>query len=247
MTFDALEQRQRYTEEEIEIFLFLGRELMKAQRMELMDDILHDFKNPAIATAGFARRLKQLLQKEDHPQHKEQIDLCLDILLEETSRLQELALSVYEVGKEQIVNLTERLKQRFAINEQAIKEQLKQNVILHRGPFEDPLYVRGYPLHLERVLDNLLNNATKAIPSRGGSLSVRTYRDGDWACAEITNTGRIPETERVRLLEEETGGLGRGLHITYRFVRLLRGNVDIRVGKETTTFVVRLPIGDSSS
>ena len=49
MTFDALDQRQRYGQEEIEIFLFLGREIMKAQRMERLDDILHDFKNPAIA------------------------------------------------------------------------------------------------------------------------------------------------------------------------------------------------------
>ncbi|MBW1803477.1 MAG: hypothetical protein JRJ85_22445, partial [Deltaproteobacteria bacterium] len=64
MTFDALDQRQRFSEDEIEVFLFLGRELMKAQRMERLDDILHDFKNPAIATAGFARRLKRLLEQE---------------------------------------------------------------------------------------------------------------------------------------------------------------------------------------
>ena len=46
MTFDAIDQRKRYTEDEIETFLFLGRELMKAQRMEKLDDILHDFRTP---------------------------------------------------------------------------------------------------------------------------------------------------------------------------------------------------------
>jgi signal transduction histidine kinase len=244
MTFDALEQRLRYTEEEIEVFLFLGREIMKAQQMERLDDILHDFKNPAIATAGFARRLKQLLEQADGHCLDDQIRRCLNILLEETSRLQELALSVYGVGKEQEVNLTERAQRRFEINEQAIKEQLKQNVVLERGPFEDPLPVHCYPLHLERVLDNLLNNATNAIPSRGGALSIRTYRQEMWACVEIANSGKLSEEDRRKLLEEESARRGRGLHITYRIVRLLKGQIDIKVGENTTTFVVRLPLID---
>ncbi|MCK4823493.1 GAF domain-containing protein, partial [bacterium] len=43
MTFDALDQRRYYSEEEIDIFMFLSRELMKARRMERLDDALHDF------------------------------------------------------------------------------------------------------------------------------------------------------------------------------------------------------------
>lgn len=239
MTFDALDQRQRYTEGEIEVFLFLGRELMKAQRMERLDDILHDFKNPAIATAGFARRLKNHCEQLGHLEGDSKVRQYVDILLKETSRLQEMALSLYEVGKEQVVDLTGVLKNRFEINKEAIKEQLKQNVDLKEGPFQDPLHVQCYPLHLERILDNLLNNATKAIPMRGGSLSIRTYLDENWACAEISNTGIISEEERLRLLEGE--GRGRGLYITHRIIRLIKGKLEIRVGKNTTTLVVRLP------
>jgi len=241
MTFDALDQRKRYSEEEIEIFLFLGRELMKAQRMERLDDILHDFKNPAIATAGFARRLKMLLQKERTEEVEATILKYADILLEETSRLQEMALSLYHIGQEQMVDLTAVLNKRFDINKEAIREQLKQNVELQEGPFESPLPVRCYPLHLERILDNLLNNATNAIPLKGGTLAIRTYADGDWACAEITNSGHISEEQRLRLLEGE--GQGRGLYITHRIIRILNGKIDINVGKELTTVVVRLPMG----
>ncbi len=239
MTFDALDQRTQYSEEDIEVLLFLGRELMKAQRMERLDDILHDFKNPAIATAGFARRLKRLLEQEELRKNGATITKYVDILMEETSRLQEMALSLYHVGKEQIVDLSTVLRKRFAINKEAIKEQLKQNVTLNEGPFHDPLYVRCYPLHLERILDNLLNNATNAIPLQGGVLSIRTYKEGEWACAEITNTGLISEEERLRLLEGE--GQGRGLYITHRIIRLLKGKIDIRVGRNTTTLVVQLP------
>jgi signal transduction histidine kinase len=240
MTFDALEHRKGYAEEEIELLLFLGRELMKAKRMERLDDILHDFKNPAIATAGFARRLKRLLEQESLEKEGPTIKRYVDILQEETSRLQEMALSLYQVGKPQVVNLSEVLKKRFEINTEAIKEQLKQNVTLREGPFQDPLLTWCYPLHLERILDNLLNNATNAIPLQGGTLSIRTYERGDWACAEITNTGRVSEEERLKLLEGE--GRGRGIYITHRIIRLLKGKIEIRIGKQTTTLVVRLPI-----
>jgi signal transduction histidine kinase len=239
ITFDALDQRKRYTEEEIEIFLFLGRELMKAQRMERLDDILHDFKNPALATAGFARRLKSMLERGDLKQNDPTVRKYLDILLDETTRLQEMALSLYQRGERQIVNLTEVLKNRFEINKEAIRELLKQNIELREGPFEDPLYVRCYPLHLERILDNLLNNATNAVPLQGGILTIRTYMDGKWACAEITNSGLISEEERLRLLEGE--GRGRGLYITHRIIGLMKGKIDIRLGKNTTTLVVCLP------
>jgi len=239
MTFDALDQRQRYAADEIEIFLFLGRELMKAQRMERLDDILHDFKNPAIATAGFARRLNRLLEKEDHLKQAATIKKYVGILLDETSRLQEMAMSLYHIGKEQVVNLTDVLKKRFEINREAIREQLKQNVVPTEGPFQKNLLVRCYPLHLERILDNLLNNATNAIPLQGGILAIRTYGKDQWACAEITNTGLISDEERLKLLEGE--GRGRGIYITHRIVRLLKGEIEVRVEKNTTTLMVRLP------
>jgi signal transduction histidine kinase len=240
MTIDAVDQRQRYSEGEIEIFLFLGRELMKAQRMERLDDILHDFKNPAIATAGFARRLKKLIEQEESLKNAVTMKKYADILLEETSRLQEMALSLYQAGKEQVVNVTAALLDRFEINKEVIKEILKQNVTLHEGPFDDPLYVQCYPLHLERILDNLLNNATNAIPLKGGVLAIRTYAQHDMACVEISNTGTISEEERLRLLEGE--GRGRGLYITHRIVRLLRGRIDVKTGINSTTVTVQIPL-----
>ncbi len=240
MSIDALDQRQRYSEGEIEIFVFLGRELMKAQRMERLDDILHDFKNPAIATAGFARRLKKLIEEEESLKNGATMRKYADILLDETSRLQEMALSIYQAGKEQVVNLTAVLLDRFDINKEVIKEILKQNVTLHEGPFDDPLYVQCYPLHLERILDNLLNNATNAIPLKGGILAIRTYAQVDMACVEISNTGAISEDERLGLLEGE--GRGRGIYITHRIVRLVRGRIDVKTGINSTTITVRIPL-----
>lgn len=240
MTFEAMDQIKCYKDDEINIFMFLGRELMKAQKMEQLGDALHDFKNPAIAIAGFARRLKRMLEGEKTDYSGKQIRRYADILIEETSRLQELALSIYQVGKEQVVDFTGVLKKRFEINKEAVREQLRQNIELEEGPFQPNLNVYCYSIHVERVFDNLLNNATKAVPLKGGLLAIRTYEDDGWACAEITNTGHISEEDRLRVLEGD--GEGRGLYITYRIIRLLKGEIKVLIEKDSTTFLVRIPI-----
>jgi GAF domain-containing protein len=238
MAFDAVECKVRYTEDEIDTLLFMARELMKAQEMERLGDALHDFKNPAIASAGFARRLKKLVEG-DLERSKEQIRKYADILLEETSRLQELALGIYQVGKEQVVNFTEVLERRFEINREAIREQLRQNIELRIGGVDRSLMVKCYVMNLERVFDNLLNNATKAIPIHGGILEIRTYADGEWACASITNSGAVTEEERLMMAGDV--GEGRGLYITNRIMKLLKGDIKISSGKDTTTVLVRMP------
>lgn len=240
MTFDAVDQRKGYSAEEIDILLFLGQELMKAQRMERLDDILHDFRNPAIATAGFARRVHNLIEKEFNPESDSKITRYVQILMEETSRLQEMALSISHVGKEQAVYVTQVLKRRFEINKEAIKEQLRQNIVLREGPFEDDLLIYCYPLHIERVIDNILNNATNAIPLHGGTLGISTYLEGKYVCIEVTNTGPIPDDVRILLLKGETKG--RGLYITHRIIRLLKGLIDIRSEENTTTVTLKVPL-----
>jgi signal transduction histidine kinase len=240
LAFDAQTHHQRFADEEIEIFTFFGKELMKGLRLEKMDDILHDFKNPAIAAAGFAKRVQKILEDGDYPSKKEKINYALDIILKETSRIQELALTLHGEGREEIVDLTEKLKRRFLINEEAMKELKRVNVHLIMSDLESHLWVRCFPLDIERVLDNLLNNASNAIPEEGGRLSIRSYRKDSWAVAEITNTGEIRGEDRDRYLLGE--GRGRGLHITTRLVKRMGGKMEIEAKEGQTTFRVMFPL-----
>jgi signal transduction histidine kinase len=88
-------------------------------------------------------------------------------------------------------------------------------------------------------LDNLFNNASNAIPAEGGNLSIRSYRDGEWAVAEISNTGQISEEDKERYLLGE--GKGRGLHITTRLVKRMGGKMEMESGEGQTTFRVMFP------
>ncbi len=232
LAFDAQAHHRRFTDEEIEILTFFGKELMKGLRLEKMDDILHDFKNPAIAAAGFAKRLKKIMDDGGYPLKKGKVDQALDIILKETSRIQELALTLHGEGKEEVVDLTEKLRRRFLINEETIRELKRENIRLVEGDLEPFLWIRCFPLHIERVLDNLLNNASNAIPEGGGELSIRSYQKDSWAVAEITNTGQMSEENKDRYLLGD--GKGRGLHIATRLVKQMRGRMEI-VAKEGQT------------
>jgi len=240
LAFDAQAHHRRFADEEIEIFIFFGKELMKGLRLEKMDDILHDFKNPAIAVAGFAKRIQKILEDGEYPSRKEKMAQALDIILKETSRIQELALTLHGEGREEVIDLTEKLKKRFLINEEAMKELKRENIYLIEGDLESPLWIRCYPLHIERVLDNLLNNASNAMPEEGGRLSIRSYRKDFWAVAEVTNTGEIREEDRDRYLLGE--GRGRGLHITTRLVKQMKGKMEMESGGGQTTFRVMFPL-----
>lgn len=240
MVFDTQAQQQGFSGEELEIFTFLGKELMKGLKLEKMDDTLHDFKNPAIAAAGFAKRVKKMLQEEKPLAGREKIDQALDIIIEETSYLQDLALTLHGEGKEVILDLTPRLKRRFLINEEAIKELKKGNIQVNDGRLDSPLWIRCYPIHIDRVLDNLLNNAANAIPEEGGELLICSYRQESWAVAEIRNTGEISEEEKKRFFWGDTRG--RGLHTAARLVKHMGGKIEVESQEGRSTFRVLLPL-----
>ncbi len=239
LVFDAQSHHQRFTEEEIDMLTFFGKELTKGVKLEKTEDILHDFKNPAIAVLGFAKRVQKILKEGAYPKN-EKVDQALDILLKETSRIQELALTLYQGGKESFVDLTEVLKRRFLINEETLKELNRGNIRLIERELESPLWVRCFPLHIERVIDNLLNNASSAIPEEGGELSIRSYRKAPWALVEINNTGQIPEEEKDQFVLGE--GRRRGLHICTRLVKNMRGKMWAESREGQITFSIMLPL-----
>ncbi|MEW6570735.1 MAG: GAF domain-containing protein [Nitrospirota bacterium] len=240
MVFYATDRRQEFTEHEIELLSFFGKEIMKALRIEKLDDILHDFKNPAIAIAGFAKRARKLIEKEDVEDVKDKIAEYLDIIVKETVRMQELSTYPHIEGRERVVDLTEVLKNRFKINAEAIREQKRTNIRLIADELEPGLSIYCSPFGLERMLDNLLDNATKAIPEEGGELLIKSYRKEDMASFEIRNTGKIPEEkiEQIRMGEVR----GRGLNIIYRFVQAIHGKLEVFTDGDSTTFRAIIPL-----
>ncbi|MFN4179019.1 MAG: CHASE2 domain-containing protein [Armatimonadota bacterium] len=111
--------------------------------------------------------------------------------------------------------------------------------------------VMGNPTELRQVLINLIFNAVEAMP-KGGTLSISTWRENDYACIAVQDTGigMTPEIKR-RIFDpffttKGEQGTGLGLSICYGIVTSHKGTIEVEseVGKGTT-FTVKLPIAKS--
>jgi PAS domain S-box-containing protein len=145
-----------------------------------------------------------------------------------------------------------------------------QEVDIHNG-IEDTLTILGHKLkrgievvreydrslprihvrssELNQVWTNLIDNAIAAVGERG-TITIRTYRDGDRLAVEIVDDGPgIPEEMQPRIFDpfyttKEVGqGTGLGLDIVRRIITArCGGEVDFRSRPGGTVFRVRLPL-----
>jgi signal transduction histidine kinase len=240
LAFYTAEQKQYFANEEIELLTFFGKEIIKASRLEFLDDVLHDFKNPAVAIAGFARRSRRLLESKDPSAALGKLSSYLDVMEREAARLQDMALARQVSGSEEMLDLGVLALERFRLNEAVIEESRRRNIVVTPMEIEPDLFVYCPRFELERVLDNLLHNATKAIPAEGGVLGMRGYRDGTMACLELSNSGEIPADQIAQVRKGRVKG--RGLNIIYRFVQANHGSIDLSTEGGKTVFTIRLPL-----
>ncbi len=68
--------------------------------------MLHDFRSSAIAAASFSKKVRAKLQQILFPSESEKIARWLNIIWKETSRIQDLALTLCGEGKDEIIDLT---------------------------------------------------------------------------------------------------------------------------------------------
>lgn len=66
----------------------------------------------------------------------------------------------------------------------------------------EPLVVEAHPSRLDQVWANLLQNALHALPLEGGKLTIRAFREGDFAVVHFQDNGHgVPLDLRERIFE----------------------------------------------
>jgi len=221
-------------------------------RRELVANVSHDLRTPLTSLQA---HLETLALKEDLPPGERQS--YLTIALRQTRRLISLVEELLELAKLdagqtsiavdpfQLAELVYDVVMKFELEAKARPLTLGVEV-----PHAVPL-VRGDIAMIERVLDNLIENALRYTPPRG-RITVRIIRESSAARVEVANTGPpIPESQRLRIFERffrgdpsrssASGHAGLGLSIAHEILKLHGQSIECSTSEEGTTFFFALP------
>lgn len=120
--------------------------------------------------------------------------------------------------------------------------------------FPDSLYINSNIQALDRILNNLLDNAMRYTPREGFiSINLSSIKE-DQILIEISDSGcGIPSEKQAHIFEKyyqvshakgNTQGIGMGLYITKSVVENLGGSISLKSDSNGTTFSIVIPKGD---
>ena len=181
-------------------------------------DASHELRTPLTILQGNLDMMKRNLGEEDR---RESIK-TMGAQIERMSDIVNDLLLLAEVESGQV-----RHKQSVSLKEVLIEglergQQLGENrkIIIGR---QENLSVEGDSLRLKQLLGNLIDNAIKHTPNEG-TITLSLFRDGEWACLEVADTGSGIDSEHLphifdrfyrinKVQSRAMGGTGIGLAI----------------------------------
>lgn len=210
-----------------------------ALRRELVANVSHDLRTPIASLQGY---LETLLMKADTLSAEERTQY-LRIAMRHSKRLGALVTELFELAKLESGH-TQLHREAFApgelVQDIVLKYQLparEAGVHIEAEIPPDLPFVDADIGLIERVLENLLDNAVRHTP-HGGRVTVTLAADTAGVRIQVADTGvGIPEDElphlfdrfyQVKKSQRETGsGVGLGLAIVKRILELHAVSIDV--------------------
>ncbi len=230
-----LEEEERRTE----ILTMLGR---------MAGDLAHDLRNPLGAIQGAAA----LLKKENLP--ADSIRELAEVITEESNRLNTLVSDFLLFARPEhreksfkVVELPPLVRSLVQRGIKGWREKGCAFIEVHDNTdSQNPPKVKAVPHHLERAIQNLIDNAVEASPK---GEAVRVIVDEDKVSVKVTVADRGPgiPPEKMReifrpLYTTKKDGIGLGLSIVQKVVEAHGGNLTVMPRKGGgSKFTIRLP------
>jgi signal transduction histidine kinase/CheY-like chemotaxis protein len=259
---DDLRESNRELEKALDELKATQQQVIQQERLsaigQMASGIAHDFNNTLTPILGFA---ELLLENDALLENKKETRRCLEMLRTSAkdaanvvSRLREFYRPADTDEEFPVVDLAKIVQQAVSLTEPKWRNQtqargltLEVTAEVKASPF-----VAGQESALREVLTNLIFNAVDAMPE-GGRISLETSIEGENAVIRVCDTGTgMTESVRQRCLEpffstKGERGTGLGLSMVYGIVERHRGKLEIEsAAGHGTTFIIRLPLEDSS-
>ncbi len=220
---------------------------------EFIQNVSHELRTPLALIRGYAELLDSGELGELQPDQREPMAVIARRVRMLTGLVDNFTAILGAEGRDsqrEPVDLVEMTRDLLTDFQKAVEQK---GIALSAQITPDLPPVLGDPLHLRRVMDNLLGNALKFTPE-GASVTVRLTQADKGLVLEVADTGiGIPEEQLEQIFERfyqvnggmsrRYGGAGLGLALVKQIVEAHGGAVDVRsrVG-QGSTFTVTLPI-----
>jgi len=235
------------------------RELQEAddRKNEFLAILAHELRNPL---GPIRHAVKILRARTPSPEELAWATNIIDRQTEHMTRLVEDLLDVSRITRGTIELRRERvdvaavLKGAVEASSALIERNRHQLKVITPA---QPLYVEGDITRLTQVVTNLLDNAAK-YTDPGGKIWLAGEREGDTAVIRVKDSGiGIPSETLPRIfdmftqvgasLERSQGGLGVGLALVERLIKLHGGTVAAYSAGagQGSQFTIRLPVAQS--
>jgi len=225
-----------------------------AKRREMVANVSHDLRTPLTSLHGY---LETLLLKDNDLSPQERREY-LEIATSQSARLNQLIGELFELAKldssETLINiepfslaeLAQDIIQKFKI------EAEKRNVEIVAEFGSNLPFAYGDIGLIQRVLDNLIDNALRYTPD-GGRISISLQSDSDNIVVKVADTGQgIPKEEILHIFDRfyrlekprttSNQNAGLGLSIVKRIIDLHGSNIEAdSTPNQGTTFSFSLP------
>ena len=242
--YERLEESFKLTAEELKA---TQQKLIRSERLaalaSLVQGVSHEVRNPIMSIGGFAARMKAGLGKK-HKFHR-----YLDIILQETSKLEKLVKDVKELAGMHTAYLQPANMNNLLLTAiENFSPALSQRSIHLETDIEEGLPpITVDKAQIVRALKNIVQNSVEAMPS-GGTLKLRAREVDSHIQIVIEDSGiGIDEDELDSILEpfvtSKTTGPGLGLTMVYQIVMNHHGEIDIKSrGGRGTKVTLDLPL-----
>ncbi|HEY2292718.1 MAG TPA: ATP-binding protein [Thermoanaerobaculia bacterium] len=246
-------------------FAKITRDLTERKRVEALEEadlrrneflamLSHELRNP-LAPIKNALSVMRLSGASEPP-----LDWARTVVERQVSHLTRLVDDLLDVSRIAVGKITLQRKPLEISQVVTAAVEASRPLIDSRGHWltvvvpQEPILIEGDLTRLSQTLTNLLNNAAKYTPS-GGEIRLTAGEEEGMAVIRVRDTGvgipagLLPKvfelfTQGERALDRAEGGLGIGLTLAQRLVKLHGGSIEaLSEGPgQGSEFVVRLPL-----
>jgi len=224
-------------------------------RKELIANVSHDLRTPLAIIQGY---VETLYMKKDHLSAAQK-QKYLDIILNSCEKLKRLVNDLFELSKLESRQIKPNVEP-FALHDLLHDVVVKYQVLAEEKSLEvistvdlSASQVNADLAMIERVIQNLMDNALKFTPPEG-KICIKAEQLEDQVLVEINNSGSVIKEEDQYFIfnryfmgnTPRTHGTGLGLAIVRNILEIHQSSIQVRSNaSEGTTFFFRLPLAGS--